>query len=90
MARSASSQVTFRDVLRAQPEVSRRYGELKTRLAAEFPNDIGSYVVGKTDFILDALRSAGLSSDQLASIERNNRRSSVVRGDDTAGSIGPE
>jgi GrpB-like predicted nucleotidyltransferase (UPF0157 family) len=90
VAASLVNQVTFRDVLRAQPDVSRRYGELKTRLAAEFPNDTGSYVAGKTDFILDALRGAGLRSDQLAAIERNNRRSSVVRGDDTAGSIGPE
>lgn len=85
-ATSLINQVTFRDVLRAQPELSRRYGELKTRLAAEFPNDIGSYVAGKTDFILDALRVSGLRSDQLASIERNSRRSSVVRGD-KAGSI---
>ena len=76
---SLVNQVTLRDVLRAQPELSRRYGELKTRLAAKFPNDIGSYVVGKTDFILDALRRAGLSSDQLASIERHNRRSSIAR-----------
>src|SRR4051812_20326850 len=89
-ATSLVNQVTFRDVLRTQPDVSRRYGELKRRLAAECPDDIESYVAGKTDFILDALRSAGLRSDQLASIERHNRRSSIVRGDDPVGSIGPE
>src|SRR4051812_42033756 len=89
-ATSLVNQVTFRDVLRTQPDVSRRYGELKRRLAAEYPNDTESYVVGKTDFVLDALRIAGLRSDQLASIERHNRRSSIVRGDDPVGSIGPE
>jgi GrpB-like predicted nucleotidyltransferase (UPF0157 family) len=68
------NQVAVRDYLRAQPEASRRYGELKKRLAEEFPNDIASYVFGKTDFILDVLRRAGLPPDQLASIERVNRR----------------
>ena len=88
-ATSLVNQLTFRDLLRAQPEASRRYGDLKSRLAAEFPNDIGSYVFGKTDFILDALRLAGLRSDQLASIERNNRRFSAIRYD-AADSIGRE
>jgi GrpB-like predicted nucleotidyltransferase (UPF0157 family) len=68
------NQVAVRDYLRAQPEASRRYGELKKRLAVEFPTDIESYVFGKTDFILDVLRRAGLSAEQLASIERVNRR----------------
>jgi GrpB-like predicted nucleotidyltransferase (UPF0157 family) len=68
------NQLAVRDYLRSQPEASRRYGELKKRLAAEFPNDIESYVFGKTDFILDVLRRAGLSPDQLEAIERVNRR----------------
>jgi GrpB-like predicted nucleotidyltransferase (UPF0157 family) len=68
------NQLAVRDYLRAQPEAARRYGELKKRLAAQFPHDIDSYVFGKTDFILDVLRRAGLSEEQLASIERVNRR----------------
>jgi len=68
------NQLAVRDYLRANPEVARRYGELKQRLATRFPNDIESYVFGKTDFVLDVLRGAGLSEAQLASIERVNRR----------------
>lgn len=68
------NQVTVRDSLRADADASRRYGELKKRLAAEFPHDIERYVFGKTDFILDVLRRAGLSATQLAAIDRVNRR----------------
>jgi GrpB-like predicted nucleotidyltransferase (UPF0157 family) len=68
------NQVAVRDFLRADADASRRYGELKKQLAAKFPHDIEQYVFGKTDFILDVLRRAGLSADQLASIERVNRR----------------
>ena len=68
------NQVAVRDFLRAQPDAARRYGELKKQLAAQFPTDVESYVFGKTDFVLDVLRRAGLTEDQLASIERVNRR----------------
>ena len=68
------NQVAVRDYLRAHPEAARRYGALKKQLAAQFPSDIESYVFGKTDFVLDVLRRAGLTEDQLASIERVNRR----------------
>jgi GrpB-like predicted nucleotidyltransferase (UPF0157 family) len=68
------NQVAVRDYLRAHPDAARRYGELKKQLAAQFPNDIESYIFGKTDFLLDVLRRAGLSEEQLASIERVNRR----------------
>jgi GrpB-like predicted nucleotidyltransferase (UPF0157 family) len=68
------NQIAVRDYLRAHPESALRYGELKKRLAAEFPNDIDSYVFGKTDFVLDVLRRAGLTDEELVSIERVNRR----------------
>ena len=58
-----------------RPDAARQYGELKKHLAQLFPNDIDSYVFGKTDFILDVLRRVGLTEEQLASIERVNRRS---------------
>lgn len=69
------NQLAVRDYLRGQADAARRYGELKKRLAAQFPHDIDSYVFGKTDFVLDVLRHAGLSEQQVASIERVNRRS---------------
>jgi GrpB-like predicted nucleotidyltransferase (UPF0157 family) len=68
------NQVAVRDYLRAHPDAARRYGELKKRLATRFPNDIESYVFGKTDFVLEVLRRAGLTEEQLAAIERVNRR----------------
>jgi GrpB-like predicted nucleotidyltransferase (UPF0157 family) len=68
------NQLAVRDYLRAQPGAVRRYGDLKKRLAARFPNDIDSYVFGKTDFILDVLRRVGLTDEQLATIEHANRR----------------
>jgi GrpB-like predicted nucleotidyltransferase (UPF0157 family) len=67
------NQLAFRDYLRARPDAARQYGALKKQLAAQFPNDIESYVFGKTDFVLDALRRAGLTADELASIESVNR-----------------
>jgi GrpB-like predicted nucleotidyltransferase (UPF0157 family) len=67
------NQLAVRNYLRADADAARRYGELKKRLAAAFPHDIERYVFGKTDFILDVLRRAGLSAEQLASIERVNR-----------------
>ena len=70
-----ANQVAFRDYLRVDSDAARRYGELKKQLAAQFPNDIDSYVFGKTDFVLDVLRRVGLSDEELASIERVNRRS---------------
>jgi GrpB-like predicted nucleotidyltransferase (UPF0157 family) len=68
------NQVAVRDFLRANADAARRYAELKKRLAAQFPHDIDQYVFGKTDFILDVLRRAGLPAEQLAAIERVNRR----------------
>jgi GrpB-like predicted nucleotidyltransferase (UPF0157 family) len=69
------NQLAVRDFLRAHPEAARAYGELKKRLAVEFPHDIESYVYGKTDFVLDVLRNAGLPRDQIEAIEKVNRRS---------------
>jgi GrpB-like predicted nucleotidyltransferase (UPF0157 family) len=68
------NQLAVRDYLRLHPDAARRYGELKKQLAARFPNDIDSYVFGKTDFVLEVLRQSGLTAEQLADIERVNRR----------------
>ena len=70
---SLLNQLALRDCLRAQPDAARQYGELKKALARRFPNDIDSYVFGKTDFILDVLRRAGLTPEMLTAIERDNR-----------------
>jgi GrpB-like predicted nucleotidyltransferase (UPF0157 family) len=66
--------VAVRDYLRVHPDVARAYGDLKKSLALAFPNDIDSYLDGKTDLILGILREVGFSSDQLEAIERMNRK----------------
>ncbi|MBA4013755.1 MAG: hypothetical protein C0481_17980 [Phenylobacterium sp.] len=45
----------FRDMLRANPELSAAYEQLKTRLVAEHPTDRAAYTAGKSRFILAAL-----------------------------------
>ena len=68
------NQIAVRDYLRAHPEAAARYGALKKQLADRFPSDINSYVFGKTDFVLEILRRAGLTAEQINKIERDNRR----------------
>ncbi len=68
------NQLAVRDYLRTHPPTARAYGELKKRLAREFPDDIVSYIDGKTDLLLEVLRQQGLPADRLAAIERANRK----------------
>lgn len=62
----------LRDHLRAHPDAARTYGDLKIALAERFPDDIDSYIEGKSEFILGVLRAIGLVDDELAEIERVN------------------
>lgn len=61
---AGSIQITrhlaFRDFMRAHPHHAREYAELKLRLAAAHPQDIGAYTDGKDDFIqeMDAKAAA--------------------------------
>jgi GrpB-like predicted nucleotidyltransferase (UPF0157 family) len=68
------NQLAVRDFLRLHRETAQAYGELKKRLAREFPHDIESYIDGKTDFLLDVLQRAGLPPDRLKAIEIANRK----------------
>lgn len=43
--------LVFRDYLRKHPEVCMQYGELKSQLAKQYPNDIDGYSDGKYDFV---------------------------------------
>ena len=69
-----ANPLAVRDYLRSHPQTAREYGDLKKLLAREFPRDIISYVDGKTDLILGILRQRGFSPEQLAEIERVNRK----------------
>jgi GrpB-like predicted nucleotidyltransferase (UPF0157 family) len=71
-----ANHLAVRDYLRAHPELAREYGELKKRLARQFPHDIDGYVDGKTDFLLRIVRAAGLPAAGLAAIEGANRKAS--------------
>lgn len=50
--------LVFRDALRADPALAAAYAALKRNLAARFPEDINSYLAGKTAFI-ESVLSAG-------------------------------
>lgn len=43
--------IAFRDYLRKHPDVMKRYGELKEKLAQQFPYAIESYINGKDQFV---------------------------------------
>ncbi len=43
--------LAVRDFLRAHPDIASKYGELKMKLAMEFPEDIEGYCAGKNDFV---------------------------------------
>src|SRR5207245_2231297 len=68
------NHLVVRDYLRSNTDIARAYGELKKRLAAEFPHDIDSYIAGKTDLILSILREQGLNEEDLAAIGEANRK----------------
>ncbi|MGE7768174.1 GrpB family protein [Peribacillus sp. NPDC096540] len=43
--------LAFRDYLREHQDVCNQYGELKSKLAERYPNDIDGYCAGKDDFV---------------------------------------
>ena len=53
-----SDQLTFRDALRRDPHLARRYGDLKRGLAARSP-DRDTYTREKTAFVREVLLGAG-------------------------------
>ncbi|HKY30799.1 MAG TPA: GrpB family protein [Pyrinomonadaceae bacterium] len=68
------NHLVVRDYLRTHPEIAREYGELKKRLAKEFPHDIESYIDGKTDLILKILLAANFPTADLDVVEYANRK----------------
>lgn len=50
--------LAFKAYLIAHPDIANQYGNLKSRLAAAFPNDIESYMAGKNDFIKETEKQA--------------------------------
>lgn len=52
----AAAELSFRDLLRGNPELTRRYALLKDSLASRYPNDRDAYTDGKTEFVAEVLR----------------------------------
>jgi len=67
------NQLGLRDYLRVHNEAAIEYGDLKEVLAKRFPEDIDSYIAGKTDFILEILGKVGLTDEELAGIRSINQ-----------------
>lgn len=78
---SLRNHLGFRNYLRAHPEAAQEYGRLKASLARRFPDDIDSYIVGKTEFVLRILREIGLNEAELGEIRRINQMENLVRPD---------
>jgi len=68
------NHLIVREHLRAHVEAATAYGALKRHLAEQFSEDIDSYTEGKSDTLLGILRTAGLSTTDIETIERINRR----------------
>ena len=66
------NHLALRDYLRKNPEKAQQYGNLKKRLAAEYPNDIDAYVKGKTSFITEILAELGFDEGEIEGIRRDN------------------
>jgi GrpB-like predicted nucleotidyltransferase (UPF0157 family) len=66
------NQLTLRNYLRQNPEAVQAYGDLKKQLAIQFPHDIDAYIDGKTELILDLLKKAGFTPEELQAIRDVN------------------
>ncbi len=69
-----NNHLTLKKHLLNNPEKVIEYSELKQKLVEKFPNDIDSYVDGKTDFIIDILKKEGINSSETELIENENKK----------------
>lgn len=66
------NHLALRDHLRANPADAAAYDALKRNLAAQHPHDMDRYIEGKSHFILEILRSHGLTPSDLSAIAASN------------------
>ena len=68
------NHLLFRDYLRKASLEKEKYSKLKQELATRFPDDIDAYIDGKTDFIIDILKRAGLDLKTANLIAAENKQ----------------
>ncbi len=66
------NMLTIRDHLRNNKDDVIKYSDLKKALAKKFPHDIGSYIAGKTEFIISILKQYDFEEDELEKIRKIN------------------
>lgn len=71
------NHLRLRDYLLQNPEAVAEYSALKRQLAEAFPNDIGAYTEGKTEFILSILQRVGISESVAKQIALQNKQIGV-------------
>ena len=72
---SLRNHLAVRDYLRAHPEVAGEYGALKKDLARRFPNDIDSYIEGKSELLGRILAASGrLTTEEVDAIRVVNKK----------------
>jgi GrpB-like predicted nucleotidyltransferase (UPF0157 family) len=72
---SLRNHLAVRDYLRAYPHVASEYGALKKELARRFPDDIDSYIDGKSELLGRILAASGqLTADEVEAIRIVNKK----------------
>ena len=66
------NHLALRDYLRRDREAAHEYCTIKRALATRFPDDIDSYVDGKSAFVDGILAKVGFSADELLAIHAVN------------------
>jgi len=76
-SQALKNHLAVRDALRKESSLVQEYGKLKMELVRKFPNDIDSYVEGKTDFILNILKDKGFELSDLENIKDVNKKQRI-------------
>ena len=73
------NHLLLRKHLRNNEKAIKAYSKIKRELAEKYPNDIDSYVDGKTSLITEFLKNEGMGINELNRIETINKKEQVSR-----------
>ena len=68
------NHLLLRKHLRNNKDSVEAYGAIKRKLAEKYPEDIDSYIDGKTDLITGFLKAEGMNIDEINRIESINKK----------------